>query len=43
MHTKFWSEIPKRRYYSKDVDLDEKMISGFVLRKWGEKEWTGCM
>jgi hypothetical protein len=42
MHTKCWSENLKGRDHSKDVGLDGKPISEWILRKQGAKGWTGC-
>jgi hypothetical protein len=43
MHTKFWLEGRKGRYYSEDVVVDEKIILEGILLKYGGKMWTGFM
>jgi hypothetical protein len=43
MHTKFLSENLKRRDYIEDLDVDGRIILGWILRNLDMKLWTGCM
>jgi hypothetical protein len=33
----------KGRDTSEDLDVDEKIISEWILGKWGERLWAGCI
>jgi hypothetical protein len=37
----FWLENLKGRDHSEDMDIDGRIILGWVLRKQGGKVWTG--
>jgi hypothetical protein len=43
MHKKFLLEIFKRRDYSEDLDIDERMILTRILRKKFWRMWIGFM
>jgi hypothetical protein len=37
MHTKFWSENLKGRNHVEDLGIDERIISEWILGKYGRK------
>jgi hypothetical protein len=41
MLTKFWFENLKGRDHSEDLDIDERMISEWILGKLCGKVWPG--
>jgi hypothetical protein len=41
MYTEFWSEIPKGRDHSDDLDLDGRIIVKLFLEEWSENLWAG--
>jgi hypothetical protein len=43
MHKKFWSETLKGRDHSEDVGIDRRIILDWILGKYDEKLWTGCI
>jgi hypothetical protein len=38
---KIWLEKTKGKDHSEDLGVDGRIISEWVLRKWGGKAWTG--
>jgi hypothetical protein len=43
MHKRFLSEKLKARDHSKDLGVDGRIILEWILGKYGEKVWTGCI
>jgi hypothetical protein len=41
MHTKFHSENLVGIDHSEDLGVDERIMLGWILGKWGGKVWTG--
>jgi len=37
------SENLKGRDHSEDLDVDGKVTLKFILGKWGDRLWTGCL
>jgi hypothetical protein len=43
MHTVFWLENLKGRDHSEDLGVDGRIILEWILGKYGEKVWDGCI
>jgi hypothetical protein len=41
MHTKFWSEDPKERDHSEDVDVGKRVILDWILKNYVVRAWSG--